>query len=57
MTKQALMKIITEVVRKEVQKEVKKIFITEQKKSKVTSKPLIMGLELLRNSSLSLSII
>ena len=36
MTKKQLMKIITEVVRKEVQKEVKKIFIKEEASSKLT---------------------
>ena len=36
MTKKQLMKIITEVVRKEVQKEVKKIFIKEEASTKLT---------------------
>ena len=46
MTKSELMKIITEIVRKEVQKEVNRIFIKENKpivsksKSKVVSKPI-----------------
>ena len=36
MTKKQLIKIITEVVRKEVQKEVKKIFIKEETSTKLT---------------------
>ena len=36
MTKKQLMKIITEVVRKEVKKEVQKIFIKEETSNKLT---------------------